>query len=191
MNALPNQSNPPSTFVTVLAWIFIVFSAFGLVGLLMQGVMFFFMFQSDFFTSDFSNDAMDGLRWFGVFWGFLAIWITSQLVVSIGLLKRKNWARILFIIGMVLLIAYSVLCACILFAFPGFIGQEMWNDPEFQDATGQKIFSTFRIAMVVFSLAFTVLWSWILTRLMSAKIKQEFVPDRSLPSSDNHEQFRR
>ena len=90
---------------------------------------------------------------------------------------------------MVVMIAYSVLCPGILFFYPEFIGQDVWNDPEFHNAADRKIFSVFRIVMVIFSLAFALLWSWILMRLMSAKVKREFVVDRSL-SDDINEAFR-
>lgn len=167
MNTLADQK---STFVTVVAWIFIVLSAMVLTSMFIQIIMFSFVFNSEFKDQIFSE-----APWLAFFWMIMCLWVIFALITSIGLLRRRNWARILFMIGMVLLILYSIFCAVVLVFAPEFLWGDMAHNQQLQNNLEDDLFSNFRIAMAVFTLAFSALWAWMLTRFMSPKIKQEFL----------------
>ena len=92
-----------STFVTVLAWIFIVLAGFATIITSLQNVMIAVMFP----TAQMEEAAtqvkdLPGVPWFAswmfsyyqVFFLFFLVVSASMLTASIGLLKRKNWARV-------------------------------------------------------------------------------------------------
>jgi hypothetical protein len=105
---------------------------------------------------------------------FLSILVLSAttLASSIGLLKRKNWGRIIFIVIMSLGIAWIVFGVFMQFTmFPDMSGEMS----DMMEASKMKMmFTIMRIFMVVFSAAFCVLFGWIIKKLMSPSIKQEF-----------------
>src|SRR5690242_17763652 len=98
-----------STFVTVVAWIFIVISGFGTVIAILQNVMVQTVFRDSGMaqamqtpppgTPPLSAFMAMHLPW--VFFAFLLI-STFTLISSVGLLKRRNWARLSFVGLMVL-----------------------------------------------------------------------------------------
>lgn len=107
-----------STFVTVIAWIFIVLTGFGTFITALQNVMVRIMFDDEikgqmkaaqtesgmempsFFTTMFDNFELIFLAFF--------IFNLIALICSIGLLKRKNWARIIIICIMGVGIAWNI-----------------------------------------------------------------------------------
>ena len=93
MNTLSDQK---STFVTVVAWIFIVLSAMTLAGVFMQAIMFAFVFDPEI-----KNEMFSEVPWLTFIWMAMCLCVVLALIASIGLLHRKNWARILFMIGRV------------------------------------------------------------------------------------------
>ncbi len=90
-----------STFVTVLAWIFIIGSGFTSLISIIQVIMVSSMFSGDEFRS--ITDNATGMAKFMsqyfylVFYGFFLLSLFT-FVSSIELLKRKNWARLAFIV---------------------------------------------------------------------------------------------
>jgi len=110
------------------------------------------------------------MQWF--FLGFL-LFSALLLVTSIGLLKRWNWARLVFIAFMVLSIAWSI----------GSIGLQMAMMSSMQaDVSAMQHapvdFRAFQIVVTgmstLFALAFSVLYAWIIKRLASAPVIAEF-----------------
>src|ERR1700739_523772 len=92
-----------STFVTVVGWIFIVLAALGM----LQSLMFLFLPMDKFMASMQTVQAQQGgpapdpafmasfMRGMFFFFFILEAWV---LLSSIGLVLRKGWARISFII---------------------------------------------------------------------------------------------
>jgi hypothetical protein len=112
--------------------------------------------------------------------GNVRLFFASFLVVSaamlgaaVGLLKRKNWARILFIfilsLGIIWNIGGMALQFFILQDFPKQVGAppEIVSD-----------FKTMRTLIMVFSallaLGFSLLFGWIIKKLASVEIRREF-----------------
>jgi hypothetical protein len=106
------------------------------------------------------------------FFSFLII-SSTLLISSIGLLKRKNWGRVIFMVIMWLGIAWIVFGVILQFTmFP-----QMMNDfPDgVEDERFNTMFTVMRIFMIVFSASFCGLFGWIIKKLSSKSIKREFL----------------
>jgi len=169
---------PKSTFVTVFAWLMIIFNGFGLFVSLMQNVMFAFISQFDEFSSAF-NDVGDfpkgfptflfkNIRWIIPIFG---LFILFAFVSSIGLLRRKEWARkaFLFLLGF-----------GIIYIIAGTILYCIFTRSIFSISEIPSEFNSFSIIFIVFmiimSLGFIFLFGWLFYKLSSTKIKEEFIP---------------
>jgi hypothetical protein len=166
-----------STFVTVVAWIFIALSGF----MLLQAAIMSVVSLDKFFPP-----AAPGQPGPAVLQGFIhvlylimAIIAAWVLLSAIGLLLRKNWARISFIVMMILGIGWNSL-----YILMGVLGAVLMHgaspDPK-TPAAVQAMMPAIFGAMAVMGIAFVVLFGWILYQLLSDRIKKEFLP--SAPQS--------
>jgi hypothetical protein len=188
MNSEPAQlAVPRSSFVTVLAWIFIAFAGFGTFISLLQNIMINTVFPLDQMRSAMSQAHSDqnmpafaafmfnNIRLF--FAAFLIVSV-STLIAAIALLKRKNWARVLFI---------AILALGIVWNLGGLVVQQFFfasmssippnTPPEFRanfEAMGTMM-TVMKIFSAVMAVGFSVLFAWIIKRLASVAIRQEFV----------------
>lgn len=185
------MSTPPplrSTFVTVLAGVFIGLSGFTTLISVLQNLMLQWLFLPAMQQAQppLPPGLPPPMHWmFGHFaWFFRAFLLVSAvtLVTAIGLLRRHEWARRLFIGLMGFAIVYQLL---------GLVWQWwfMGSMPGFMQASGAPadmatMMRGFIRAMQVFStlmaLGFCVLFGWIIRRLCSAPVRDEF---RSLTAS--------
>ena len=164
-----------STFVTVIGWIFIVFSGL----FLLESLMFMFLPFDKMLPhlpppqgGPAPDPALVSSMMHGMFFvfGALSAWV---LLSSIGLVLRKNWARISF---MVILVVNLVFCG--LYLLLGLLvvafmpsGGMPGQPPEMAGfARGMVIFA------VVFCAIFAGLYGWILYKLGREEIKKEFLP---------------
>lgn len=176
------ESTPPerSTFVNVLAWIFIVLGGFTTFISILQNVMIRLLFHKEEMTQALQKaENAKQMPAFAVFMFnhidqfFLIFLVVSAtcLVSAIGLLKRKNWARIIFIVLMALGIVWNLGGLAIQFtvfsSMPEMAGKGV--PPEFG-----YMMIIMKIASVIMVLAFSVLYGWIIKKLTSAPIKAEF-----------------
>jgi len=178
-------SSPPvvkSTFVTAVAWVFIALAGFATLISALQNIMIYIFFPVEQMHGAMAQareqQQMPAYYWFifehvrEIFAGFLLL-TSLVLVASIGLLRRYNWARILF----VWLLALGVIWNVAGIAWPWIFFHTMPQPPQtapihaqFQAlATGIGIFSA------IISLGTAVLFVWIVKRLMSSAIKTEFM----------------
>lgn len=175
--------NPPverSTFVTVVAWILIVVSAFTTLITLLQNLMVHFVFRSagiDMTAHPPPSDAPAFARFLFehmelVFLAFLLV-SALTLVASIGLLKRMNWARLVVVALMALGVAWCL---------GGLVVQVVMMlsvRDQFMQPGGPGMSAFFYIFIAVnmlISLAFAGLFGWIAKRLLSPPIIAEFRP---------------
>src|SRR6188768_3840434 len=105
-----------STFVTVLAWTFIVLGAFSTLISIVQGLLVFFLFPFEQAQAaaiaayrqqgvlPIALALLANVHWFFVL--FVAVSVAT-LIAAIGLLVRKDWGRLLFIALMVFGIAWN------------------------------------------------------------------------------------
>jgi hypothetical protein len=179
MTGIPT-GNPRSTFVTVVAWIFIVLGGFATLIAILQNIMIAVMFPQEA-MSEVAN-AKDTPVFAGflmahpqVFFGAFLVASAITFISAVGLLKRQNWARLIFVAILALGIVWNLGGLALMFlAF-----SPMPAVPQHAPADFQHGFDTMWNVMmglsVVIALTFAGLFGWIIKRLMSAEIKREFV----------------
>lgn len=176
-----------STFVTVLAWVFIVLSGYMTLMGALQNVMFaHFLPQMGLDAALAPHSAADVripsvIRFiFGHMQMMAAVILllaASTLVASIGLLKRAEWARHVFIGLMALGIVWNVASLIVQQLFVSTM-MGVAAPPDFR---AQVV--VIRVVVFVFSLIWTialsVLFGWIIRKLRSAPIVAEFTGTRA------------
>jgi hypothetical protein len=188
----PTETHVPtrSSFVTVVAWVFIVLSGFATFIGALQNVMlssapfdqFDSVLQDSTAASQLPASAQFMFSHFRLI--FLAVFLVSLLmfVSSIGLLRRRDWARLLFM---------GLLVLGILYMIGGLFVQQSFMssfDTSFRTAAPQdslfranadqfrSMMTAMRVFMIAFSLGIAGLLAWIVVKLSSAKVRAEFVP---------------
>ena len=175
-----NTAVTRSTFVTVLAWIFIGLSAFGaLIGVLQVVMLFTLLADSPFNELSVASPpegipapAMFLMSHFKALFCLILAINVATLVISIGLLRRKNWARLAFsgLMGLGILQAVAGL------AFQVWMFSAMKD--MFEVAPDAPNMEPFLIVIGCFSALFAAgfvwLYAWIIKRLMSKPIAAEF-----------------
>lgn len=183
------QVPPRSTFVTVVAWIFIALSGLTTFVGALQNLMIrstpFDQFDSvlqDSTAAQLPAPARFMFSHFRLF--FLAAFLLSllMLVSSVGLLRRRNWARLTFMGLLVLGIVYTIgglfVQQSFLSSFDTSFSASAAQDSASRATTQQfqSMFTAMRVFTIVFSLGIAGLFGWIVVRLASSKIRAEFVP---------------
>jgi hypothetical protein len=180
-----------SDFVTLLAWVFI-----GLSGLATLMATFEYMMVNFVMSMGQMQDAMNDAKARGDFPPgaefmldhvrqlMAAFFLLSlvTLVASVGLLKRWNWARLLFICLMALGIAWNLaglflqrlMMSTVLSSMP----MMQPNMPSDFRAQLESMMTGMQVMGAIFALGFSVLFGWIIKRLMSAEIRREFEAPR-------------
>ena len=174
-----------SAFVTGLAWTFIALAGFATFISVMQNVMFTLMFPAEEMRA-IARDSRNGppmpgaVRFmFENFRYFLAAFLVlsaGTLISAIGLLKRKNWARLAFIAIMAIGVVWNLAGLAMPFVMTPLIPEMPGQvPPDFKDnfRLMQNIMIGFAVVM---GLAFAGLFAWIIKRLVSDDIKREFLP---------------
>jgi hypothetical protein len=175
-----NSTVNRSTFVTVVAWIFIALSGFGTAISIIQNIMIQTIFNSPQMEQALRAPTKSGTpplvtfmtAHFQIF--FFAFLVVSAITLasSIGLLRRKNWARLIFVGLMVLGVLWNLGGPVLQFV----MFSSMQNS--FSSAPGAPEMEIFFIAMsavsILFALGFSGLLGWIAKRLLSQSIAAEF-----------------
>lgn len=174
---------PKSSFVTVLAWIFVVLSGFATFGSLIQNIIIHAVMPYDKMHKalesaaqgkNISPAAIFIFEYIRVIVGVFLVVAVTFLIASIGLLLRKNWARLLFISYMVLGIIWNIgAIVALQYIFSYIISSQLHSMPDAQSVLTSS-FTAMRIVFSVISIGFSVLYGWIIMRLMSVEIKSEF-----------------
>lgn len=173
----------PSTFVTVVAWLFIIASGLATFVSLMQAAMMFILFSGSGLPAAPAptgaiSDMPAVFRWYfeHPMLFFASFWLLSvcMLVAAIGLLRRRNWARLLFIGLMVFGVAYNLAGIWLAFSFAP--RESMASTRAAQDfrTDFDTLVGVFRGAMLLYSLVACAICIWIARRLTAAAIKAEF-----------------
>lgn len=187
----PESSAPPrSTFVTVVAWIFIILSGFATFISLLQNLMVGYMprdmFDSAMQDSTFARVMPPAARFMFSHLQLLVlctfILTGLMLAASIGLLHRRNWARLVFIgllgLGIVYNLAGLVLQQSMLSSMTSQVPFAAASnaDSTFRSTAQQfdQMLAGFRVVMYVVTIGFAVLFGWIIAKLLSRPIREEF-----------------
>jgi hypothetical protein len=182
-SSLFNVAIPRSGFVTGLAWTFITLAGFATLIALIQNIMLTIMLPAEAIHDvmrgsegrhpmpAFARFMFENFRF--LFVSFLVLSAVT-LISAIGFLKRRNWARLVFIGIMALGIAWNLAAI----AMPFFISSSFPPLPEHAPVEFRDRFDLMWKVMTVFTsimaLAFSVLFAWIIKRLVSDQIKREF-----------------
>lgn len=183
MNAPSEAPAPRSSFVTSLAWTFIVLAGFATTISVLQNVMVNLTFPMEEIRSAMREaQGAQPLPPFAAFMlGHFRLLAALFLVVSvftlvsaIGLLKRMNWARLVFIGVMTLGVIWNLAGLVI----PYFMHSSFPPIPdtaphELQDNL-QLMMNIMTVVMAVIAIVFAGLFAWVAKQLMSAEVKREF-----------------
>lgn len=171
----PARSEPWSKFVTVVAWVFIVFTGIAALLSLMQSVVLFGYIGPDLVGRYFEDpENMPAFTRLIVqaFPLLLVVNLTASvvtLVSSIGLLKRKNWARVVFIGMMLFGIVYQFGCLIYMWSLMHIIYRQISDESQI----GYHV-RLIQAGSLVSALIGCLLLVWILRRLKSAELREEF-----------------
>ncbi len=165
-----------STFVTVTGWIFIVLSAIGV----LQGLLFLFipfdkMMAQAQLQAPAGRPAPDPALMASIIHGVFFFMLVVQLWVllsSIGLVLRKGWARISFIIICSIGAFFSSI-----YVLLGLLGSHMPMNQAANAPPGMADFMHgLMTVMAVMGAIFAVLFLFIIYKLNTAKVAEEFRP---------------
>jgi len=171
----PALSQPPrSSFVTVVAWLSLVISGLATPVAVLQNIMVFTVYKDHPLASQGSEIAhLSALNRFLlehanlVIHAFLVVCLWT-FVCSIGLLKRREWARKGFIALLTAALAYQVV---------GFLPQ-LFQGGASGGGPGFEGFRAFvlmvRLVSVGVALALVAVLAWMIRRLRSAPVREEF-----------------
>jgi hypothetical protein len=184
-NSTDFQQPPRTSFVTVLAWIFLVITGFATCISVLQNVMITFFFPvNEMQTTMHSAKGSENLPAFAqfmlshvrFFFATFLVLSATMFVSSIALLKRKNWARIMFICFLALGIIWNIgglfLQSAFLSSMPP---TPATAPPEFR-ANFESMATMMLVASSIFAVGFSVLFGWLIKRLTSASVRAEFQP---------------
>lgn len=171
-----------SNFITALAWIFIVLGGFTSLIAIAQNVMLHLVFPLDEVkvkmaagqgAEHFPAFARFMLENFELFFGAFLLVSLATFISALGLLKRREWARLTFIGLMMLGVVWNLTSIALQQVFMSQMPIPPHASPEFRQefATMQQIMM---VISAVFGLAFAGLFGWIAWRLRTPSIVAEF-----------------
>ncbi|WP_321368300.1 hypothetical protein [uncultured Desulfuromusa sp.] len=177
----PNQPHQKSTFVNVLAWIFIIFGGFATFMSILQNIMIHTVFPKEemnqamqqaenveqlpaFFGFMFNN--------FNLFFIFFFVVSLASFISAIALLKRKNWARIVFIVLMSVGIIWNI--GGIILQFTMYNSMQEFSGGQAPPPEFESMMQIMKIASVIMVVAFSALFGFVIKKLCSQSIKAEF-----------------
>lgn len=173
----------PSQFVTVMAQISIVLGIVGTVYGLLQAVVIAVLFGSESVRGVFAEIPAEGVPPFGQWliahlpaagWGFMLMSVVF-LAASVGLLKRYEWGRLLFIAFMLVGAAVNFLGVWMLDA----VFEWLQSLPiSAESAPVQAELAQLRITLLVATagsaIVFAALHGWIVHQLCTRAVRSEF-----------------
>jgi hypothetical protein len=170
-----------STFVSVLAWVFIVLAGFSTFISVLQNVMINTMFSSHAMPTLTGPDAEQTPAFFRFMLGHMELFFLAFLVVSsgtliaaVGLLRRKNWARLAFVgilaLGIAWNIAGLVLQQTMFSSMPAVPSSA---PPDFR-AEFDRMATVMQAFSIVMALGISALFVWLIKRLLSKATRAEF-----------------
>ncbi|GMQ91627.1 MAG: hypothetical protein BMS9Abin11_0936 [Gammaproteobacteria bacterium] len=170
-------------FITIIAWVFIGLAAMILVAAIFQIVAIVFLNFGDMHNlmvtelektmkdSDMLGLALLTLRYAWVMVVLVFFYAVTLLLTSIGLLKRREWARKTMIVLLVIAIFYELSdLAWQFYIMNSTMAPLMKEMPGF----GSGIMAIVLAISAIMVLAFCALFVWVIIKLLSEKVRQEF-----------------
>lgn len=168
-----------STFVEIIAWVFIVLSGFAVLVGILQNIM-VFMLVPDKVWAEMASEAqqheMPGfalLAYFRYFFLFFLLLMIGVLVTAINLLRRRDWARKAFVVFMLISVVWTIGGLAWQLLFLENFAEVAPQDPAAIDMlnTARNIFS---FAFITMAVIFAGLYAWIAWKLTRPGIRAEF-----------------
>ena len=170
------QLTQRSTFVSVLTWIYIVIGGLGTFITFLEFVVFQFLIpantRSDLMmqmnqTGGYPELLKAMFAHIGFFLLFFMLISAAIVVSAIALLKRKNWARIVFLVLMTVSVLWNIIALAIRF-FIGNSGVDAMP-PQFHG-----VMVIINIFSIVLAVGFTALFIVAIIKLSSDDARKEF-----------------
>lgn len=179
-----SHAGPRSSFVTTVAWNSILLAGFGTFVALLQNVMVRLMpreifkaaLQDGSFATHMPRPTLFLLEHVDTLaLGSLLLSVVS-LIASIGLLHRRNWARILFMGLLVLCAGYSLAGLFLQRVMIPSFALRVPTDPAMRPVAQQfqQFLGVFQIAILLMSLAFAGLFAWLFYKMGTPGVRDEF-----------------
>lgn len=183
MTAEPQETVTPqeqrSTFVNVLAWIFIIFGGFAtFIGILQNIMLYAFHPIQEVSSAAAHSESSENLPAFAqlmfdhfdLFFFLALVFSATSFISAIALLNRKNWARIIFIFLMGVGIAWNIFGLIMQFTLLQSTPEIHPPQPELE-----SMVHVMQIASVVMVAAMISLFGFVIKKLCSQQIRREFV----------------
>jgi hypothetical protein len=172
-----SSTSKAATFVTVLGWLLVVFTAFGVLTSLLQNVMISYMFPV--MDEQAPQPEQVPAEFLFAFRTFAAIWLgvaAFLLFAAWSFLQRRNWARRTFVVVFVLGAAYGVASCLFCLGIGAFnlVPGTPRPGSEFPPSAA-GLFRAMAIMFAIMSAGFVVLFSWLVKRLRAPDVRAEFV----------------
>lgn len=159
-----------TTFTTTLAWVLIVLLSLMFMKHFFQVIMLFSVFPSEEFNQV-TAASTDPFDFIFANLGIISLLLTTLnailLICAVALLKRENWARIVFVIAFCMGIAVQL--GMMVFQWGLIGGLSSWSVN-----TANQVWLV-RILMTCASIIFMLVFGWLVKKLTSAAVRQEFV----------------
>lgn len=174
-----------STFVSVVAWIFIIFSGLATLLGIAQNIMLHLFVPLDELRAHAAAHQMPDnvspflyflsthLDWF---FGLFLLLSLLTLISAIGLLNRLNWARLAFMGMMIMGVLWNLGSLLVQQTIMGGMPPPTADAPADFMAQMNTMQTIMMILMYVFCLGFAALFGWIAWKLHTPAIVAEFKP---------------
>ncbi|HEX7047315.1 MAG TPA: hypothetical protein VF275_07075 [Gammaproteobacteria bacterium] len=162
----------------IVGWVFVVFAGFGVLAGILQNLMLHLLFPDGWQDEIAAGAVQVGagfeiFQYFELIAGAALMVAILMLLAAIGLLRRRNWARLTFI---------GILCLGILWNIASFTWQvlffrEMFVPPQAAGEFQQQFEVIHHVGLWmagVFALMLSILFGWIAWKLTRTAIKAEF-----------------
>lgn len=179
-----------SAFVTVVAWLFIIAGGFATFITLLQNIMLHFLLPAETMheamlqqnTEPMPATAAFMISHMGLFSGLMFLLAILTLAAAIGLLLRQNWARITFVVLMIVGIAWNLGSLLVQQVFFHSLSAPE-NAPADLVQHSQGMMNIMSAFSFLLAAIICGLFGWIAWRLSSPAIKREFNGHRTAPAT--------
>lgn len=183
----PTQARK-TPFVTIIAWVFIALSIMILMTSIIQFIVVAVLNYGDMHNlmvaelkktmkdSDMLELALLAFRYAWIFVAVTFLYALTLLLTSIGLLKRREWARKTMVVLLVIAVFYELTdLAWQFYVMNSTMAPMMTEMP----GLGNGIMAVMLGMVTLMVLAFCILFVWVIIKLLSEKVKQEFAAQSS------------
>ncbi|MGD8379270.1 MAG: hypothetical protein PVJ40_10390 [Gammaproteobacteria bacterium] len=177
-------------FVTILGWVFVILGGLSAALGFFEAMVFRFIasqpeFQSTLQTGLTDHQMPEAARMmfahFPLVWGIFVAVSLVTVVAAVGLIRRWNWARLLFMALMGLGILWNLVGLVFQIGMYGQIPQPVTVPPNFEQEFHFMLLAA-RIGSIMFAIIVTSVFTWIIWKLRSPEVRTEFSEGTASPA---------